>query len=74
MHDPLKLIMLVALKLNIPTQSLQPWDIVGFRGNKMLEVYTKDRTRYYENWGARDILKEYFLEVQNGYLRSFRIE
>ena len=38
---------------------LQPRDILGFYGNKIIESYTKQTERYLENWCSRDILKEY---------------
>lgn len=61
LHDPLKTYNVGGFEVEFLNQPLQPRDVLGFYGNKMLEVYTKDRSRYYENWGARDILKEYFL-------------
>ena len=61
LHDPLKKYNVGGFEVEFLNQPLQPRDIIGFYGNKMLEVYTKDRSSYYENWGARDILKEYFL-------------
>jgi len=61
MQDPLAKYDMGEFDIEYANQPLQPRDILGFYGNKIIEAYTKDRTRYFENWCSRDILKEYYL-------------
>ena len=61
MHDPLAKYNMGEFDIEYANQPLQPRDILGFYGNKIIEAYTKDRTRYFENWCSRDILKQYYL-------------
>ena len=61
LFDPLTKYNLGEFDIEFANQPLQPRDILGFYGNKIIEAYTKDRTRYFENWCSRDILKQYYL-------------
>ena len=59
MQDPLAKYDMGEFDIEYANQPLQPRDILGFYGNKIIEAYTKDRTRYFENWNTSHILKDY---------------
>ena len=61
LYDPLKIYNVGEFEVQYLNQPLQPRDILGFYGNKIIEAYTKDRSRYYENWCTRDIVKQYYI-------------
>jgi hypothetical protein len=42
---------------------MQPRDVIGKFGNTIIEGYSKEITRYFENWSYRDVIKE---EFRNG--------
>ena len=60
LHNPLQKYTVGEFDIEYINQPLQPRDLVGFFGNKMIEAYTKDTSRYLETLCSRDILKEYY--------------
>jgi glycine amidinotransferase/scyllo-inosamine-4-phosphate amidinotransferase 1 len=47
---------------SFPNQPLMPRDTGGVYGSKVLEFYTKNCGRYFDNWSTYEIFHEYFLK------------
>ena len=60
LHNPLQKYTVGEFEIEYINQPLQPRDLIGFFGNKIIEAYTKDTSRYLETLCSRDILKEYY--------------
>ncbi|MGK7391742.1 MAG: hypothetical protein ACNS60_15425, partial [Candidatus Cyclobacteriaceae bacterium M2_1C_046] len=45
-----------------PNQPLMPRDTVGIYGNTIVEFFTRNMGRYFDNWHFRDIMMDYYRE------------
>jgi hypothetical protein len=52
-------------KFSFPNQPLMPRDTAGVYGENILEFYTKNCGRYFDNWSTYEIFKDYYKNGAN---------